>query len=205
MHLKSKQNAYLIFLLLPLFFLPACGKDDSVVNRVQENSVHRRAENIIEYYLNTEANELTETAVQTAFDNWQRISHFTFVYKGRNRAGIRKDGKNTVSFLTRWPREVAVTKIAWCQNWYDDKDNIIESDIILNMTLTKFTTLHTNSKNAYYIEGVLIHEIGHMIGLDHIESDTSVMKKKSSKEESFFKGVIDGETISAYETLYNFK
>jgi predicted Zn-dependent protease len=203
MHLKSKQNTYLIFILLPLFFLQVCGKDDSTVNGEQENSVHRRVENTIEYYLNTEASKLTETAVQTAFNNWQQVSHFMFVYKGRNQAGIRKDGKNTVSFLIRWPPEVGITKIAWCQNWYDDQGNIIESDIILNMTLTKFTTLHTNSKNAYYIEGVLTHEIGHMIGLDHIESDTSVMKKKSSKEESFFKGAIDAETINSYEALYN--
>ena len=202
MLLKIKQCAYSVLLLL-LLFLPACAKDAAYMNGKQKNSVHRRVEQTIEYYLNIEANELAEVAVQTAFHNWQQITHFTFVYKGRNSAGLIKDGKNTVSFLKRWPREIGITKIAWCQNWYDDQGNIIESDIIFNMTLTKFTTLRTNSKNAYYIEGVLAHEIGHMLGLQHIDSDSSVMKEKSSQEESFFKGVIDAETINAYKTLYD--
>jgi predicted Zn-dependent protease len=186
MFLKLKHNTYPFFLLLLLLLLTACFERGST-NGVKKNIVHRREEHTIEYYLNPEANELTETAVQTAFHNWQKISHFTFVHKGRNHAGIIKDGKNTVSFLTRWPHEIGVTKIAWCQHWYDDQGTIVESDIILNMTLTKFTTLHTNSKNAYYIEGVLVHEIGHMLGLDHIDSASSVMKENSSQEESFLR------------------
>jgi predicted Zn-dependent protease len=202
MLLKLKHNTCPFFLLLLLLLLTDCSESGGSTNGVKKNIVHRREKHTIEYYLNPEANELTEIAVQTAFHNWQKISHFTFVYKGRNHAGIRKDGKNTVSFLKRWPREIGVTKIAWCQNWYDNQGTIIESDIILNMTLTKFTTLHTNSKNAYYIEGVLVHEIGHMLGLDHIDSDSSVMKENSSQEESFFKGVIDTETINAYKKLY---
>jgi len=75
-------------------------------------------------------------------------------------------------------------------------------DIIFNMQITRFTTLKTNTPGFYYIEGVLTHEIGHMIGLGHIESDTSIMKQKSDAEESYFKGKIDEETLSAYRELY---
>ena len=112
--------------------------------------------------------------------------------------------KNTVSFLVKWPDDIPGDKIAWCQNWYDRFGNIIESDIIFNMRITRFTTLETNSVGAYYIEGVLAHEIGHMIGLGHINIDTSVMKQESSKSESFFKGYIDDDTLNAYRKLYNF-
>jgi len=186
--------------LLLIFLFPS-----SCTQKAETEGPHRWQSDTIEFYLNREANLLTETVVRETFQNWGKKTHFTFVYGGRNRAGLKKDGKNTVSFLIRWPREIPIGKVAYCKTWYDRNGNIIESDIIFNMQLTMFTTLRTKKPDAYYIEGVLAHEIGHMIGLDHIKSPTSVMKQKSSAEESFFKGDLDAETISAYRALYNKK
>lgn len=145
---------------------------------------------------------LTETVVRETFQKWAEKTHFNFVYRGRNRAGLKKDGKNTVSFLIKWPNSIPINKVAWCKNWYDKKGNIIETDIIFNMQLTMFTTLRTNKPDAYYIEGVLAHEIGHMIGLDHISDPSSVMKQKSDAKESYFKGTLDQATLDAYRKLY---
>lgn len=165
-------------------------------------AVHLRKEPRIEYYLNKEASDLTEITVRETFERWSKVTHFDFVYKGKHRAGLRKDGKNTVSFLVKWPNEIPIGHVAYCKNWYDRKGNIIESDIILNMAIARFTTLRTNKPDSYYIEGVLSHEIGHMIGLDHIKDDTSLMKQLSGTEESFFKGEIDPLTLEAYRKLY---
>jgi hypothetical protein len=93
-------------------------------------------------------------------------------------------------------------KTAYCRNWYDRKGNIVESDIIFNMMIAGFTTARTNKPGFYYIEGVLAHEIGHMIGLGHIEDESSLMKQFSPVEESYNKGVIDPATFSAYQALY---
>jgi len=163
---------------------------------------HLRTESTVLYYLNKEANTLTEQAVRSTFDRWDKATHFDFIYEGRRRAGLRKDGKNTVSFLTAWPKKVPAGLVGYCMNWYDRKGNIIESDIIFNMSLAKFTTLETHTPDCYYIEGVLAHEIGHMLGLGHIDSVESLMKPLSPPEESYFYGCIDEETLKAYRDLY---
>lgn len=44
-----------------------------------------------------------------------------------------------------------------------------------------------------------------MIGLDHIDSPTSIMKEDSPMEESWLKGSIDDETLAAIDRLYSNK
>jgi hypothetical protein len=163
---------------------------------------HVRTTARISYYLNTEASEITEEAVRQTFRNWETFTHFRFVYMGRNRAGLLRDGKNTVSFLVQWPKNLSSSKLAYCMNWYDAQGNTIESDIILNMAVAGFTTARTNRPGAYYIEGVLAHEIGHMIGLDHIEDVGCLMKAYSPLAESYGRARIDSRTIEAYRSLY---
>jgi len=163
---------------------------------------HLRQDSRVLYYLNREANALTEQAVRKTFDRWSAVTHFEFIYAGRHRAGLRKDGKNTVSFLIAWPKKVPAGLVGYCMNWYDRRGNIIESDIIFNMSLAKFTTLETNTPDSYYIEGVLAHEIGHMLGLGHIDSGESLMKPLSPPEESYFYGRIDETTLKNYRGLY---
>jgi predicted Zn-dependent protease len=81
----------------------------------------------------------------------------------------------------------------------------VEADIIFNNQIARFTTIPTNLPDSYYLEGVLSHEIGHMIGLDHIDSPTSIMKEDSPMEESWLKGSIDDETLAAIDRLYSNK
>lgn len=167
-----------------------------------EHPSHRRLDPCIEFYLNKEANELSEEAVIGTFSRWDDATHFNFVYAGRRRAGLRRDGKNTVSFMRKWPDNVPMGKVAYCRLWYDRKGNILESDIIFNLSIAKFTTLSTRKPDSYYIEGVLSHEIGHMIGLEHSRSPVSLMKPLSPPEESYFFGKIDEETLTLYHGLY---
>ena len=134
--------------------------------------------------------------------SWRKVTHFNFDYSGRNDAGIKKDGKNTVSFLTSWPDNIPFGQTAWCNCWYNRNGDIIECDIILNQELARFTSLESGKPDSYYIEGLMTHEIGHMIGLSHSESENSVMKPESSPEESWFKGKIDKETLGRYRILY---
>jgi hypothetical protein len=135
----------------------------------------------VQYYLNREATPLTERAVKRGFRRWAEATDFDFVYAGRHTAGLRRDGKNTVSFLLRWPEEIP-PKTAYCRNWRNRRGDIVESDIIFNMTIARFTTLETRTPEAYYIEGVLAHEIGHMLGLSHIEAPGCLMRAFSRQK-----------------------
>lgn len=64
---------------------------------------HVRTEKMVDYYLNAEANSITEKAVRDTFDRWGKVTHFCFVYKGRHRAGLRKDGKTPSRFCCGGP------------------------------------------------------------------------------------------------------
>ena len=163
---------------------------------------HRRQSKTITYYINREANQLSETAIRLEFEEWSRRTPLRFVYRGRSWAGLHRDGRNTISFVTRWPTSLPISKAAYCRCWYDRRGDIVESDIIFNNQIARFTTKMTSLPDSYYLEGVLSHEIGHMIGLDHIDSPTSIMKQDSPMAESWFKGAIDEETIAAIERLY---
>jgi predicted Zn-dependent protease len=189
------KKSFILFFII-ILTASSCKKSGQTVIHIRKNVQ-------IDYYLNNEANQLTENAVLYSFQKWQEMSGFKFIYKGRGRAGLIKDGKNTVSFLVKWPKDIPLNKIAWCQNWYDKSGYITESDIIFNMSITRFTTLKSNTRDSYYIEGVLCHEIGHMMGLSHIQSEKSIMKQKSNADESFYKGEIDNETIVEFKKLYS--
>ncbi len=190
------RSASVIACLFSALLLASCEQPPS------PHGPHLRKNPHIAYYLNAQANILTETVVRETFERWAEKTHFSVEFKGRNKAGLIRDGKNTVSFLLRWPAELPIGKVAYSKSWYDRAGDIVESDIIFNMQLTNFTTLRTNKPDSYYIEGVLAHEIGHMIGLDHARDASSIMKERSSAEESYFRGEIDALTLEQYRLLY---
>jgi hypothetical protein len=162
---------------------------------------HLLSSRSVSYYINSEANELSEAAVRATFDDWSGRTPIAFAYAGRNRAGIRRDGKNTVSFMSGWPKGLP-RKAAYCRCWYDARGNTVEADIVLNCELARFTTKATNSPDSYYVEGVLSHEIGHMLGLEHVDEAGSIMKAFSPIDESWFRGEIDAATLALLAELY---
>ena len=73
----------------------SCGEQGEGVDN-DSKGIHLRTSPRVEYYLNKEANDQTEVAVRETFEGWGEATHFDFVYRGRHRAGLRRDGKNTV-------------------------------------------------------------------------------------------------------------
>lgn len=55
--------------------------------------------------------------------------------------------------------------VAMACTWYDDDEFVIESDIRMNTTNYDFTYAPAPGCNAYDVQSVITHEVGHTIGL----------------------------------------
>ena len=117
-------------------------------------------------------------AVQACFDQWQSVpgSSLKFEFAGfisPNGIDVRRDNTNVVF----WAKQSTVVNDgtmnisglrAWTSVHFANDGSILEGDIVLNgMQYEWFTDFNDTVNQAQFIESVLLHEIGHLVGLDH--------------------------------------
>jgi hypothetical protein len=193
--LKKELSSIICFTVVSLLSITGCSTHDGP-------AVWK--ETVIPLYLNREANSKSEECLVECIDEWNRVldGRISFSYAGRNRAGLRRDSKNTVSFLVTWPRRVKDSYIGYAYNW--KRSGVIrESDIILNQYLYKFTVQPEKVDNGYfYLKAILLHEMGHVLGLDHTDDPASIMQPIFSKEQTLSLDSVDYGTVVTVLHLY---
>ena len=137
----------------------------------------------VDYYINLEgAPEGAEEAIKNAFQTWQNVGgcYISFNYRGLTDAkpetkgtqqGGTPDGKSVVGWVQMGSDTLGVTSHFY-GNTGGSPYELNEVDIALNANKPWSTTGDTN---AYDVKSVVLHEVGHLLGLDHSSDTDAVM------------------------------
>jgi hypothetical protein len=115
-----------------------------------------------------------DLVIPAAFAAWQTgpESQVQFRDGGAVDAKAGRDGKNTISITDQLFASSGF--IAYTTNWFNDDGSIVEADVQIDAGVTT---------NGYSLQGVVEHEIGHLLGLDHSASLSAVMFPYVGSEE----------------------
>lgn len=175
----------LIFLLLSIL-VQSIGCMNRVDVKQCPNTNRPRQHLPVSFYVdqNSISNEIYEE-IELAAEDWNKASNQTLIVINgfTDKAPIAPDGRNVIVISALEYRVNGTTR-----NYYVN-DKIVDSDIILS------------SFNRTDRESVLVHEMGHSLGLEHNESTDSVMQPSMSSQQ--IRRTPSEEDISAINCLYN--
>lgn len=172
----------------------------------------------IRYFIAAEAYSTTNrtaeiNCVRGCFAQWQAIPGTILKFEeGGLPAGLRDvdtfDTTNTIF----WAKTSTIVNGGYdnisgalgmaIYSYYND-NSLAECDIVMNAVQYKWSTQPVNSSDStlYYIEPILLHEIGHFIGLDHSPVGGATMMSRGESGAGLGTGLTTDE-IAAARTLY---
>jgi hypothetical protein len=176
-----------------IIFIQACGRDlpaekasctEGSVSFVQNTNMQRVAWNHSEpipLYLDASVPQEYVAAIQAAIQNWngvgqslRGINFFELHFEQKGSATPTQDNYSKIYLLNTWessrPSEQARTTIYWSGS------RIYEADIRINEKNFDFNTGDIMESHKVHLESLIVHELGHVLGLAHTDSTNSVMQ-----------------------------
>jgi hypothetical protein len=132
----------------------------------------------IDIYLDQSVPQQYELAIIESLKIWnERQKRQLFRYRGYTGAGSQtpaKDGISKIYFMNEWEENRANEQARTTVFWTGAR--IHEADIRINAkNFTYFTTAEPTMSSGVHFESLMIHELGHVLGLAHNEAPSSVM------------------------------
>lgn len=116
-------------------------------------------------------------AIQAAAESWNRTAGKTILKinttKDTGALNPRKDGENIIYVLSEWEANKASEQARTSVYWVGDV--IQEADIRINAKNFTFYTNDSASHSGVSLEALVLHELGHVLGLKHKDTSGSVM------------------------------
>jgi hypothetical protein len=203
MKLLFKSSQGFVLLALSIFVLAGCGPrykdqpDCGFVQNVYGERISWKDVGAIGLHIHESFPAEMRPALNKAMDQWsQAIGRpaFRIIQTNYQSKGPAQDGVNVVYWLKTWEAEKFTEQARTTIYWVGDR--IREADIRINDKNFDFY-LETPSKyEDVHLESLLIHELGHVLGLRHKDSGESVMStylaSRTSRTEI---SVIDQENL----------
>jgi len=176
-----------------LLAMPARGADDPTCKyRILAPGLHWSGNTMSWYYASTgqpawaDANQMV-TLIQQAMNAWSSQCGVQFSYLGVTpQQATVQDGASIIGW-------VSTLASAANTSWYMRAGLMTEADIQLNATAN-------GSAAAAY--PMILHELGHAIGLDHSEVQASVMAGPPASPAFSYATNLTGDDVAACQSLY---
>lgn len=170
-------------ILLSFIVLASCGRKlepEEGCNFVQNSQLQRvswKGQFPIEIYIHESVPEAYFAAIKGAMAQWEyKLNRPVFKLvgvTGGDNDGGQKDGRSVIYYMNNWEldqaREQARTTIYWVG------DVINEADMRLNASNFSFFSGDMPESNKVDMESLIVHELGHVLGLQHNDVVPSVM------------------------------
>jgi hypothetical protein len=175
------QALRLLFLSYLALVLASCAKpkaekDCGYVQNVYGERVSWKQNSPVRMYLHTSIPVAYEPAIRAAADSWNKAHRNDLIVIDPNRVGgsPARDGKNVIYLLSTWEADRSSEQARTSLYWVGDQ--IQEADIRINAHNYQFYVTHVAGiTQAVSIQALVLHELGHVIGLRHNDATPSVM------------------------------
>ena len=191
--IKQKVSRYgvAILMVLTALFVQACAQrgDEESCNFIM-NSYNERVSwsgsGPITLYLHSSFPQSYVPTLERAMQAWAEAAGkpnlFTIGGYVSGSSVPREDGDSVIYYLSNWgsraSNKQAITDTYWRGN------NIVESDVAINAENYSYSTGDFVSSSQVDLESLLIHELGHVLGLVHDDTSFgSVMNHRLKKQE----------------------
>lgn len=191
---KIKFMRFILYVVILGAFVSGCKPKDQnncgFVQNVYGERIVWKTKDLIPLYISSSIPEKLRPAIYRAVKTWEsHVGRSLFQIIENNGAvgsNPKKDGINGIYFLNQWESdkksEQGRTSVYWAA------DQIMEADIRINAEDFSFYDLDKNDiiyssntvraysgSDAYSFEALVLHELGHFLGLKHTDAKGSVM------------------------------
>lgn len=167
--------AYLV-LILASCAKPKAQKDCGYVQNVYGERVSWKQSVPVVMYFHTSVPAQFEANIRAAAESWNKAfgRNILIIESARvGGGGPARDNKNVIYFLNTWEADRASEQARTSLYWVGDQ--IQEADIRVNQNYQFYVTGAAATGSAVNIQALLLHEMGHVIGLRHNDASPSVM------------------------------